>query len=343
MKRVIINLMVFVLMFSISACTGESKIGENSAENLTFSTAPFDLGNYDTKFAENISYDEFKETKFDIFLPKSETPTGLVIYIHGGGFTSGNKSDFYNTNGNQKLIKRLLSENIAFASINYRLLTKNDEDGILKCLNDSKRALQYIRYHSDTFNLKKEDIVLMGGSAGAGTSLWLAVNDDMKDINNFDPVLRESTRVKGIALTGVQATYDFVLWSSVVFDEFDMDIDDLADLSNYSNNKNVYGSISYMDIDSEEVILYRENVDMLSKLTADDPEIWASSTGASNGKPQSQSDRNHHGYHVKAIKKKADEVGIDMICEYGNPLLFQSDNFESKVDFLIRKVTEKSY
>ena len=77
---------------------------------------------------------------------------------------------------------QLLNNNIAVATINYRLLTENETEGILKCLNDSKRALQYIRYIHNELNIDKSNVGLYGGSAGAGTVFWLGTNDDMKDI-----------------------------------------------------------------------------------------------------------------------------------------------------------------
>ena len=45
--------------------------------------------------------------------------------------------------------------------------------------------------HSPEFNLDKARVAAMGGSAGAGTSLWLAFHDDLADPASPDPVLRE--------------------------------------------------------------------------------------------------------------------------------------------------------
>jgi hypothetical protein len=54
----------------------------------------------------------------------------------------------------------------------------------------------------------------MGGSAGAGTSLWLATHDDLADPAASDPVLRESTRLVCAVCNGTQATYDLTRWES---------------------------------------------------------------------------------------------------------------------------------
>ena len=77
---------------------------------------------------------------------------------------------------------------------------------------DCARAIQFLRYHAKKFNLDKTRIASMGGSAGAGTSLWLAFHDDLADPANPDPVLRESSRITAAAATGTQATYDLLRW-----------------------------------------------------------------------------------------------------------------------------------
>ena len=52
--------------------------------NLNFTTPPISVP-FGVKFAADISYNNSPNSKFDIFLPPSGTPTSLVIFIHGGG------------------------------------------------------------------------------------------------------------------------------------------------------------------------------------------------------------------------------------------------------------------
>lgn len=311
---------------------------------LEFSTSPIDLQGIDALFAADIAYDEHELTKFDIFIPNSSTPTGLVICIHGGGFVGGDKDWIYSQG---VMIRELLNNNIAVATINYRLLTENETEGILKCFNDSKRALQYIKYIHNELNIDKLNIGLYGGSAGAGTAFWLGTNDDMKDINNPDLVLQESSRVKAIGLSATQASYDIEnRWINDVFVDFNILWEDVIPDTEEAEQGlfGMYGISSWEEYESPEIDEYRQKVDMLSLLSSDDPEIWVSNVGGglTNGMPSNwpSGQLNHHPFHAREIKEFADAVGVANVCRYGNPILYEDLNFESWHDFFIRKLNE---
>ena len=159
----------------------------------------------------NETYGDHQRNKFDIWLAKSDKPTPLVIYIHGGGFGSGDKSKYYNS----KQLVSFLEKGISVATINYRF-QKHKPYGILASLNDSKRCLQFIRYHAEKYNIDKTKIGVYGSSAGAGTSLWIAFSDDMADLDNPDLILRESTRISCVGALATQATYDFFKWPEIL-------------------------------------------------------------------------------------------------------------------------------
>ena len=310
---------------------------------------PISLNGIDAKFAENIAYDSKERTQFDIFLPNSNNPTALVIYIHGGGFVSGDKSFAYSAQKNGKWdfptdIRTFLSNNIAFASIRYTLFDrKNEKEGVLKPMRDVTRALQYIRSHAEVFNIDKEKIVLTGNSAGGGTSLWIGFSDDMKDIDNPDPVLRESTLVKGIAIRNTQATYNLDKWETDVFADFSIDMDGLASSNKGFENtvKKVYGLNNINEYDSSETNKYKSDVDMLALLDANDPELWVENTLFKNGNPKGNKNiMNHHPFHARELKEKADAVGLPVVAYYGKPILFKDSSGETWAEFCIRKVNE---
>lgn len=145
----------------------------------------------------NERYGPHERNVLDLWKAKSDKPTPLVVYIHGGGFRAGSK-DGYNPTP-------LLAKGISVMAINYRL---SPEVKFPAHYMDCARAIQYARAHAKEWNIDPKRIGATGGSAGAGTSLWIGFRDDMADPDNSDPILRESTRLSCMAVNGAQSTYD---------------------------------------------------------------------------------------------------------------------------------------
>ncbi len=136
----------------------------------------------------------FRQT-MDVWLAKSEKPSPVVFYIHGGGWGAQDKTDIH-----QHLdVRAFLDAGISVASINYRFLADANAARVTPPLQwplmDAARALQYLRSRAVEWHLDKTCIAASGVSAGGCSSLWLAMHDDMADAKSADPIARESTRV----------------------------------------------------------------------------------------------------------------------------------------------------
>jgi hypothetical protein len=80
---------------------------------------------------------------------------------------------------------------------------------------------------------------------------------------------------------------------------------------------------------------------MIELITSDDPEIWTENILTKVKSPTNSGIANHHAFHVREIKEKADLVGISNVCYYGNnPIIYSDESGESYLDFIIRKVNE---
>ena len=105
----------------------------------------------------------------DLWLATSEEPTPLLVNIHGGGMSRGDKSLV-----SGDMIKEMNKAGISVASINYRF--KEDgksrfegEDPLYPAiLLDGARALQFLRYNAAKYNLDKTRFAAGGGSAVLG-------------------------------------------------------------------------------------------------------------------------------------------------------------------------------
>lgn len=145
--------------------------------------------------------------RLDFWQAKSEEPTPLVLFIHGGGWMGGDKNS-YRTNA----IKPFLDEGISVAAINYRYIPQameqHVEPPVKAPLTDAARALQTIRSKAKEWNIDPQRIGATGGSAGACTSLWLAFHDDLAKPGESDPVAKQSTRLACAAVVGAQTSLD---------------------------------------------------------------------------------------------------------------------------------------
>jgi acetyl esterase/lipase len=143
----------------------------------------------------------------DFWKAESTKPTPLVLLIHGGGWRGGDKSSWSET-----IIRPYLDEGISVAAINYRFIEQAMTDGVEPpvkgCLHDAARALQTLRAKASEWNIDPTRVGATGTSAGACTSLWLALHDDIADPNNADPVLRQSSRLSCVAVSGAQTSLD---------------------------------------------------------------------------------------------------------------------------------------
>lgn len=148
----------------------------------------------------NEKYGPHERNVFDLWKAKSESPTPLVVFIHGGGFRAGSKEGV-----SPGLISGCLAAGISVASINYRL---TDVAPYPAQMHDGARAVQFLRSKAGEFNLDRGRFAATGGSAGAGISLWLAFHDDLADPKSDDPVARESSRLTCALGMQAQCSYD---------------------------------------------------------------------------------------------------------------------------------------
>jgi acetyl esterase/lipase len=193
MSRFLVAALVFVLAGTTPVWTQQKKKGKKPPQP--------------TPTAANVAYGTHERQVLDFWQAKSDRPTPLVLYIHGGGWRNGDKRGL-----SAAAIKRYLDAGISVAAINYRFVQQAVEEKVeppVKApLHDAARALQFIRSKADKWNLDKKRIGATGGSAGACSSLWLAFHNDLADPKSSDPVARESTRLYCAAVNGAQVSLD---------------------------------------------------------------------------------------------------------------------------------------
>jgi para-nitrobenzyl esterase len=317
---------------------------------LTFSELPTGVNVEGLRFVDNIKYGEDERQRFDFYMPESDTPTGLVMFYHGGGFRAGHESDVLTKLGADGLA--MLEQGYAIASSTYRLLDGTHNDGVMRCLSDATYALQFVRYYAHSLNIDPENVVLAGTSAGASTSLWIGLQDDMADPEAIDPIKQQSTRVKAIAIDNTQSTLDIKRWQDdeTILNEFNLTNEQALTLGG-----GAIGALHFFGIETTEanladplaawedpeIIEYRQSVDMLDFFTSDDPELFVDNKSIITI-PTNTNTYLHHSYHARALQVAADAASVPGKYFYGplNDRLYESEPKESLGEFIFRKLAE---
>lgn len=107
-------------------------------------------------------YGHHEHQKLDIYLPDEREVVGegspTLIFIHGGGFTRGDKSE------GEGLASYLSDKGVAVVSANYRLAP---EASWPSGAEDIASLIQWAHRNSQKYSLDAGRIILMGHSAGA--------------------------------------------------------------------------------------------------------------------------------------------------------------------------------
>lgn len=119
----------------------------------------------------DLSYGPDTRNKMDVYLPahrSSQTP--FVLLIHGGGWNSGDKSDF------NAFQDSLMARGMASASISYRYAGSTVHYGAM--MADVDAALNYCMAQAASWQTRSSDFVMSGYSAGGHMALLYSYNYD---------------------------------------------------------------------------------------------------------------------------------------------------------------------
>ncbi|MEO7983154.1 MAG: alpha/beta hydrolase [Bacteroidota bacterium] len=117
---------------------------------------------------QNISYGANATQKLDLGLPAGRTATTpLVIIVHGGGWSSGDKTEL------SWLLNGLKQRGFAAANINYRLALTSADNYKME-LDDLDSAIQFTLRQSTQYSFNGQKLYIVGHSAGGHLSLCYA-------------------------------------------------------------------------------------------------------------------------------------------------------------------------
>ena len=162
---------VLIILVSLSLFTCSTENTTNSENEEIIPLQYFE--------ALNVSYGDDDDQKFDIYLPASRTlSTKIIILIHGGGWSSGDKSDM---DGFVDLIFQNF-ENIGVVNMNYRLADENNLPYPMQT-DDISSVIEHLKTNQNEYVID-DNYGFIGTSAGAHLAmLWSYALDANSDIN----------------------------------------------------------------------------------------------------------------------------------------------------------------
>ena len=122
---------------------------------------------------KDISYGDGDANQFDLYVPANSDKEsyGLAVYLHAGGFTSGDKAD------DAEMLAWLCSKGYVAAGINYTLRTDDNDKSVYSQSMEIKEALPKVVEEAGKLGYRIESMAIAGGSAGGTLAMLYAYRD----------------------------------------------------------------------------------------------------------------------------------------------------------------------
>lgn len=173
--------------------------------------APKDSGT--TIAARNLAYGPEPRQKLDVYAPaKGIKPAGIVVFVYGGSWNSGSKSD-YGFAG-----RALAARGYVTAVFDYRLVPQIRYPGFIE---DAAKAVAWAHLHAADYGADPRKLYLIGHSAGAYNAMMVTLAPQF--------LAREGLAPSDVtAVVGLSGPYDFLPLGVSATQEAFAGVDNLA-------------------------------------------------------------------------------------------------------------------
>jgi len=147
-----------------------------------------------------------EELKLDLYDPieNQETERPLILYVHGGGFSGGERDH----PAHENFLRHFAYKGFVTATMSYTLQRKGKSFGcnvdaglkietFMKTAQDINRAVAFLIKQKDEFSINPSEIIIVGSSAGAEAVLHAAYWDFTKN-DSMSTILPDSFRYGGV-------------------------------------------------------------------------------------------------------------------------------------------------
>lgn len=126
----------------------------------------------------NLAYANLSPSQnLDIYLPdEGDEPFPVILYLHGGAFSIGDKRDIFVLN-----ILKCLKRGYGLVSVNYRL---SGEAKFPAGIQDVKAAIRWVRANAKKYQLDGGRIAVWGCSSGANYAAMICLTDRVTEFDD---------------------------------------------------------------------------------------------------------------------------------------------------------------
>ena len=170
--------LTFISALTFAQCNGRY-------QTEIFSSVTKTTVNYSDVYADNAH-------EMDIYTPDGDTEINrpLILFMHGGSFTGGNKDlvdcvDFCESFAKRGYVTASVNYRLASNPINFMLDQELQFSTVFKSISDIKSAIRYFRKNynnGNTYGIDENTIFIGGSSAGGVIAVNLAYVDNITDL-----------------------------------------------------------------------------------------------------------------------------------------------------------------
>lgn len=209
-------------LLMLGAATAMSQAGTNPLEDFNSTTLTSDFrddysGVGDATVNVDVPYGLDDAQKYDVYLPANASDAPVIVMVHGGGWTEGDKQDDHVAKAKAGYF---VANGYIFVSLNYRLLPKSDP---LIQAADVALGIANIQKNAAKWGGDQSKIVLMGYGAGGHLAALLSSNPSLASDQGATvwagAVILETAalNVPGIMSTSHDNRYDTAFGTNVEF------------------------------------------------------------------------------------------------------------------------------
>ncbi len=140
------------------------------------------------------------ELKLDLARPQGDGPFPAIVFIHGGGWSQGNRQAY------RGQIREAAGRGYLAATISYRLMqfdqakkeTTTATPIFPAQIHDAKAAIRWVRVNARKYHVDPNRIGVTGGSAGGHLSLLVGLTDPSSHLEGDSGNPDQSSRVQAV-------------------------------------------------------------------------------------------------------------------------------------------------